>query len=121
MKKLSDAEWAVMEVLWKEKESVLGEIVEALQSEKNWNRNTVHTYLTRMEKKGLVKIERGIEPHHYTYLISRDECCRAEREKLLNKVYRGAVGDLVAAFLKESKISAEEKERLSRILDEMEV
>ena len=44
-----------------------------------------------------------------------------EQQGVLRKVYGGAVGDLIAAFLKESRISAEEKEKLNRLLDEMEV
>lgn len=121
MKKLSDSEWKVLEVLWTKKSFVLGEIVEALKKKTHWSRNTVHTYLTRMEKKGLVSIDRNQEPHQYSYLVSRDDCSKKEREELLNKVYQGDVGDLVVAFLKESKITPEEKERLNKILDEMEV
>ena len=37
------------------------------------------------------------------------------------RAYKGAAGDLIAAFLKESRISAEEKERLRSLLDDMEV
>ena len=36
-------------------------------------------------------------------------------------LYGGAAGDLIAAFLKETHISADEAARLRRMLDEMEV
>lgn len=72
-------------------------------------------------KKGLVKIDKSQDPHHYLAAVSREACLKQERDILLNKVYQGAVGDLIAAFLKESKISTQEKERLNKILDEMEV
>ena len=42
-------------------------------------------------------------------------------DELLNEVYGGAAGDLIAAFLKETHISADEAARLRRLLDEMEV
>lgn len=119
--KLSDAEWKVLQVLWNKDVSYLGEIVEQLYHTTKWTRNTVHTYLTRMEKKGLVKIDRNQEPHLYSSLISKDECTKMQREDLLNRVYQGSVSDLIAAFLKESHISSEEKEKLNKILDEMEV
>lgn len=119
--KLTEAEWSVMEVLWSNHEHTLGEIVEALRSKKNWNRNTVLTYLTRMEKKGLVAIKREHDPHRYAALISREKCLKAERELLINKVEKGSVGDLIAAFLKENKITSEDKQKLSQLLDEMEV
>ena len=121
MQKLSDSEWLVMSALWTKDSLLLGEITDSLYNDTKWSRNTVHTYLTRMEKKGLVAIDRAVDPHRYSALITREDCSRRERQQLLNKVYGGSVGDLVAAFLKESKISAEEKERLNRLLDEMEV
>ena len=43
------------------------------------------------------------------------------RQTFLRRVYRGAAGDLVAAFLKESPSSSQEREALRRLLDEMEV
>ena len=130
MRRLSDAELNVMNVLWgmcldgqSDRGSALslGEIVDALKPVTGWSRNTVHTYLTRMEKKGLVAINRTGEPHRYGAAVSREDCARKERSNLLNNVYGGAAGDLIAAFLKESKISEEERDRLRQLLDEMEV
>ena len=124
MRRLSDAELNVMNVLWQENEKegfALGEVVDALKPNTGWSRNTVHTYLTRMEQKGLVAINRTSEPNRYGAAVSREDCAKKERSNLLNKVYGGATGDLIAAFLKESKISEEERDRLRQLLDEMEV
>ena len=121
MYKLSESEWAVLETLWQQDNMLLGEIVDSLYPHTKWTRNTVHTYLTRMEKKGLVNIDRETDPHRYSYKVTRDDCSRSERQKLLNKVYGGSVGDLVAAFLKDSKITPEEKAKLNKLLDDMEV
>ncbi len=121
MYKLSDSEWLVLETLWQSEDMLLGEIVDSLYPQTKWSRNTVHTYLTRMEKKGLVEINRRADPHRYSYKITRDDCSRRERQQLLNKVYGGSVGDLVAAFLKESKITPEEKAKLNKLLEDMEV
>jgi BlaI family penicillinase repressor len=121
MYKLTEAEWSVLQVLWKGKHFSLGEVVEALRPVTRWSRNTVHTYLTRMENKGFVLIDRTSDPHRYAAEVSREDCARAERSVLLNKVYGGAVGDLVSAFLKESSITPQERERLRKLLDDMEV
>ena len=120
MYKLTDAEWAVLEALWEAPGAPLGELVAALRPAKNWSRNTVHTYLTRMAGKGMVDIEKG-QPRPYSAAVSRERCARDERAELLGKVYGGAAGDLIAAFLKETHISGEERDRLRRLLDEMEV
>ncbi len=118
--KLSEAEWAVLNILWSGKCFSLKEITTALQEINGWNKNTVYTYLTRMEKKGLVAIERSqVKP--YSAAVTKEFCAKKERTELLDKVYGGATGDLIAAFLKESSISTEERNRLKKMLDEMEV
>lgn len=119
--KLSDREWAVLGVLWDTGGSALGELTQALRAETGWSRNTVLTYLTRMEAKGLVSIDKGGAPHLYRAALSREDCQAQARGSFLKNVYRGAAGDLVAAFLKEQPISPEEREKLRRLLDEMEV
>ena len=55
MVKLTEAEWSVLQVLWEGERCSLGEVVSALEPTRHWRRNTVHTYLTRMEEKGLVE------------------------------------------------------------------
>ena len=120
--KLSDRERQVLEALWAAPEGLaLGQTAEALKSATGWSRNTVLTYLTRMEAKGLVRIDKDTVPHRYQAGVDRETCRAQERRSFLNRVYQGAAGDLVAAFLKEGGISAREKEELRKLLDEMEV
>lgn len=119
--KLSDREWTVLGALWQTGGAELGEIVDMLFPETNWNRNTVLTYLTRMHAKGLVGINKEITPHIYYPLIDKASCQRKERRSFLNRVYSGSASDLIAAFLKEEKISAEEIEKLKEIINNMEV
>lgn len=119
--KLSDREWTVLGVLWDSGGAPLGEVTRALEPETGWSRNTVLTYLTRMEGKGLVSIDKEGCPRLYRAALSREECQAQARDSFLRSVYRGATGDLVAAFLKEKPISGEEREALRRLLEEMEV
>ena len=79
------------------------------------------TYLTRMEAKGLVTIDKERYPHIYRAAQDRAACQAQERHSFLQRVYQGSAGDLVAAFLKEEPISPEERDKLRRLLDEMEV
>lgn len=118
--KLSEAEWKVLNILWNGESFSLKEITSALQEINGWNKNTVLTYLTRMEKKGFVSIDRSHEKP-YSAAVTKEYCAKNERNELLDKVYGGATGDLIAAFLKESSISTEERNRLKKMLDDMEV
>lgn len=118
--KLTIPEWDIMQVLWSGECFSLGEITSALAQKHQWSSNTVHTYLTRMSKKGFLTIEKGaLKP--YSAAVTMESCAKQEREELLSKVYGGATGDMIAAFLKETKISNSEIKRLHKLLDEMEV
>ncbi len=118
--KITEAEWAVMEVLWEGENFSLKEVTDKLFPVKEWSKNTVHTYLIRMEKKGLVSIEKHA-PKPYSAKLSRDHMAKEERDDLLGRVYKGAASDMIAAFLKETKISKEEVDTLKKMLDDMEV
>lgn len=120
--RLSDKEWQVLEVLWRAPEGLtLGQVVEALRPATGWSRNTVLTYLTRMEAKALVVIHKEDAPHRYWAGVDREACAAQERRGLLERVYQGSAGRLVAAFLKEEKLTPQEREELRRLLDDMEV
>ncbi len=116
--RLTEAEWQVMEVLWNTHGASLKEVTDTLA--RDWNKKTVHTYLKRMSEKGIVAYNRSSD-RPYKAAVSREECAREERADLLQRVYRGNADELVTAFLKETKISSEERDRLRRLLDEMEV
>ncbi len=118
--KLTDAEWSVLNVLWEAPRLSLKEITEALKPVQGWSNKTVFTYLARMEGKGLVAIDRS-HTRPYSAAVSREACARQERDELCAKVYHGAAGDMIAAFLKESTISQKEIRRLKQLLEDMEV
>ena len=121
MIKLSEREWTVLGALWETEGAELGVLVDLLYPETGWTRNTVLTYLTRMEGKGLVEIDKESSPHLYRAALNREEVRSQERRSFLHRVYQGSAGDLVAAFLKEEAISQEERDQLRALLDEMEV
>lgn len=118
--KVTEAEWSVLEALWSGERFSLKEITDAVRAVNGWSKNTVHTYLTRMEQKGLVSIDKE-KRKPYAAAVTREQCARQERDELLTKVYGGRTGDLIAAFLKETKITQSEVERLRKLLDDMEV
>ena len=117
---LSEREWMVLRALWETGGAELGTLVQRLQPETGWSRNTVLTYLTRMEGKGLVAIDKTLTPHQYRAVPDQESCREQERKSFVERVYSGATGDLIAAFLKEEKITPAERERLRKLLDEME-
>ena len=116
--RISDSEWPVMQILWEHESLTQMEIMQQLSRE--WNKNTVHTFLTRLEKKGLVMIDKTVSPHLYQATVKREECVYQEKQSFLNKVYAGSVGKLVSSFLQDGDLSKEEIADLRKMLDSMD-
>ena len=112
--KITESEWQLMERLW---QGTLTQPQLMEQLGKKWNKNTVHTFLTRLCTKGYVEVDKECSPHVYRALVSREDCEKQERESFLQRVYRGSVGNMVAAFVKDNQLTDEEVEELRRLLD----
>ena len=112
--KITESEWQLMEVLWQD-EVTQPQLMEQLDT--RWNKNTVHTFLTRLCSKGYVEVDKQRTPHVYRAMVSREECEKQERENFLQRVYRGSVGNMVAAFVKDGQLTEEEVEALKRLLN----
>lgn len=115
--RISESEWALMELLWQ------GEMTQPQLTERlgrKWNKNTVHTFLTRLCAKGFLEVDKERSPHVYRALVSREACEKQERQSFLQRVYRGNVGNMVASFVRDGQLSAGEAEELRRILDGVE-
>ena len=120
--KLSDKEWRVLNALWVAPEGLaLGAVVGALRAATGWGRRPVLPDRTPQEAKGLVDIRKEDFPHRYRAAVSREDCAAAERRGLLERAYQGSAGKLVAAFLKDEKLTPQERDELRKLLDEMEV
>ena len=55
---ISDAEFEVMNIIWKYAPINTNDIVEQLSKNKSWNPKTIQTMLFRLEKKGVITHEK---------------------------------------------------------------
>ena len=115
--KISESEWTLMELLWQEE---MTQPQLAARLGQKWNKNTVHTFLTRLCAKGFLEVDKEHSPHVYRAVVPRETCEKQERQSFLQRVYQGNVGNMVASFVRDSQLSAEEAGKLRRILDELE-
>ncbi len=115
---VTEAEYEVMKVLWREGEPMgLGEIVKSL-TEKERSRNTIATLLMRLYEKGAVGIEKKGKANLYYALLKREDYRASETRSFLSRLYNGSVGSLVAALYKNNDISDREMEELRNMLSE---
>jgi predicted transcriptional regulator len=113
---MSDAEREVMEKLWEQTESIKQSRLLALFEEdgKEWKRQTLNTFLARLEEKGLVKRESRMVSAVY----SREEYNLLQMKEAIDHMYGGKLSNFVAAFTKENGIDDKEAKALIDILEE---
>lgn len=111
---ISEAEMEVMEKLWEQEGGVKqSELLALFEAEgKTWKRQTLNTFLARLEEKGLVKRENRIVEVVY----SREEYNDMQMKTVIDQVYGGKLSNLVAAFVKRNAISEGETETLLGLL-----
>lgn len=115
--KLSDAEWKVMEILWKNPPKTMMEITNALKEETGWTKHTVMSFLKRMEEKGALHHEEGTRAKLYYPDLKREDAVLQETEEFLDKVFHGKLGLLLNAMVQQKELSEEEIEELHQILE----
>ena len=118
--RVSEAEWAVMQVLWDRHPLTAAEVIEALPADHDWSDRTVKTLLSRLSKKGVLGHEEEGRRYLYRPLLSREQCVQAESESFVKRVFGGAASPLLAHFLREGDLSAAEIAELRALLRALE-
>jgi len=115
--RISESEWEVMKVLWERSPLTANEIVEILMKKTAWHRETIRTLINRLVQKGAVAFNKEGRQHHYYPHVSEAECTHAETQSFLRRVRVSAIEPMLAAFVEEHRLSAEQIARLKQILD----
>ena len=114
---LSDAEFEVMDVMWKYAPISTKEITDHLSKTKDWSPKTIYTMLSRLEKKGVIVHEKESRVFIYTPCVSKEQYIEAESRALANRFFDGAMSRMVVSFLDQKELSSEDLDELQRILD----
>ena len=116
MPKISEAEYEIMKAVWKNAPISTNEVVELLEGG-NWSPKTVQTLLARLVKKGALGYEKRGRVFVYSPLIDEEEYRREESSSFLKKFYNGALNSMVLNFIDGDKLSADDIDELTRILE----
>ena len=115
---LSDGEWKIMNYLWERQGGTVTEITAALLDETAWDRHSIITMLSRMEKKGAVAHRQGSRAKVFYPIVPRSEVSMQETRGFLQKVYRGSLGMMINAMVEDQALSQEEIQELYDILEQ---
>lgn len=110
-----------MRVLWANPNCPSSEIVKQMAELMEWSPNTTRTLLNRLVQKEAAgaKQEEGSKRAYLFYpIISEQEYLRSETKSFMKKLYGGALKPMLANFLQDKKLNAQEIEDLKAMFDE---
>lgn len=117
---ISDAEWQVMNVVWEGQPLTSQQIVAQLADQTDWAAATIKTMLHRLVKKKVLTFEKQGNRYVYRSCVRRADCVKQASRSFLQRVFESEPAPLLAHFMKNTKLSAEEIADLRRILDKKE-
>ena len=109
--KLSDAEWQLMQCIWREPSCTLRDIL----NETGWAKHTVITLLKRMQAKGAIEVGKTT-PKTYSPLLEQNEALLKETRDILQRVYGGNPLLMVQNAVESSSFSEDEIDALLRLI-----
>lgn len=113
---ISDAEWNVMEVLWRKHPLSANEAIDALTDQTRWKPNTVRTLLARLVKKGALSYQSEGNRYLYAPCFPREQHVQDESESFLGRVFGGAAKGLLVHFAESGKLTQKDLNELKSIL-----
>ena len=114
-RKPTDAELAILRVLWARGPSTVREVAEIMGRESAYT--TVLKLLQIMTDKGLVRRDESARTHVYKATASEDQTKRQLVADLLDKVFEGSSAKLVLQALSTRAASPEEIDEIKKLLD----
>ena len=116
----TDAELAILGVLWERGPSTVREVHDALSSTQDSGYTTVLKLLQIMIDKGLVVRDETERAHVYEARLSEQRTQRQLLGDLMDRAFGGSPAKLVMQALSGRKASSEELHDIRRLLDQIE-
>lgn len=114
-RRISEAELAVLEVLWDTGKPLTAKsIQETLKETRGWERTTVRSLLTRLAEKGTVQVDKT-DVALYAPAFGRAEYAWDLAEVLVARLYDGDANGLVASLREHGCLSREDLRRMADV------
>lgn len=119
VERISDAEHAVMEVLWANSPAAAAQVCEAVCADRGWSMPTVKTLLSRLVAKGAVATEPDGRRFLYRPLVDRAAYLGSESKRLVERLFGGRAAPLFAHLAESEALSEEDIAEIEALLREL--
>jgi len=118
--KPTDAELAILRVLWKLGKASVRQVQERLEAERGTGYTTTLKLMQIMLEKGLVERDDSQHAHVYEAAVTRSKTQRQMVGEMLEQVFDGSAQQLVMQALSSRKSTPEELSEIRNLLDQLE-
>jgi predicted transcriptional regulator len=116
----TDAELAILRVLWERGPATVRQVQEVLGSERGTGYTTTLKLMQIMLEKGLLRRDTSSHAHVYEAAVTRGQTQRRLVAELLNQAFDGSARQLVLHALSVRKSTPEELAEIRQLLNEIE-
>ncbi|MEI8021923.1 MAG: BlaI/MecI/CopY family transcriptional regulator [Schlesneria sp.] len=116
----TDAELAILRVLWERGPSTVRDVTVALQKERGTGYTTALKLMQIMTEKGLVQRNDSQRTHVYEAVAAAEVTQKQLVTDLLERAFGGSAQKLVMQALSSKKASSAELVEIRKLIDEME-
>jgi predicted transcriptional regulator len=114
---LTDAEAAVMAVVWRLRQASVSEVLAAMNETRAVTYSTVQTILRILETKGYVTHEKVARAFIYEPVVDERQARRRALRHLVNRLFEGSPSLLVMNVLEDEDIDPAEREQLRKLIE----
>jgi predicted transcriptional regulator len=118
MPRPTDAELAILQVLWDRGPSTVRQVFEALAGARETGYTTTLKLMQIMSEKGLVRRDETARTHVYAAVASRDRTQQHLVRDLLDRAFGGSAASLVMQALSSQPTSAGERREIEQLIAE---
>ena len=118
---VTDAELAVLEVLWDQGTVTVRQITDQLYPDTKGSQHaTVQKLLDRLKSKGFVARDRSVWPHVFSADVAREELIGRRLRKTADKLCGGSLNPLLTHLIRDTGLNRSERDALRHLLDELD-
>ena len=119
-KTLPNSELELMMILWNaDRPMTRTEIEERLPEKRRLSKTTVLSFLSRLEEKGFVQVEKEGRSNCYVPIVKEQDYLQQESGSILKRLYGSSVKKFVAALYDGDRLSKEQIEEPKDYLDSL--
>ncbi len=116
----TDAELAILRVLWQRGPSTVRQVYEVLSQEREIGYTTILKLMQIMTEKELLDRDESERTHIYQARLTQEQTQEQLVGDLLEKAFGGSASQLVMRALAAKPASADELDQIRQLLDELE-